>query len=67
MSSLLHKFVQRSDFSSYDDFREDFRIIVPEKFNFAYDVADAYADEHPDKIAWCGAAIAKKRYSPLVS
>ena len=55
MSSLLHKFIQRADFSSYDDFREGFRIKVPLNFNFAYDVADAYADEHPDKIAlvWC--------------
>jgi acetyl-CoA synthetase len=55
MSSLLHKFVQRSDFSSYEDFREGLQIKVPENFNFAYDVADAYADEHPDKMAlvWC--------------
>jgi acetyl-CoA synthetase len=55
MSSLLHKFTQRADFSSYDEFREGFRIKVPENFSFAYDVADAYADEYPDKIAlvWC--------------
>jgi acetyl-CoA synthetase len=55
MSSLLHKFIQRADFSSYDDFKEGFRIKVPLNFNFAYDVADAYADEQPDKIAlvWC--------------
>jgi acetyl-CoA synthetase len=55
MSSLLHKFTQKADFSSYDEFKEGFRIQVPEDFNFAYDVADAYVDKHPDKIAlvWC--------------
>jgi acetyl-CoA synthetase len=55
MSSLLSRFVSRTDFDSYEDFRDSFRITVPERFNFAYDVVDAYADEDPDKIAlvWC--------------
>jgi acetyl-CoA synthetase len=55
MPSLLHKFVQRADFSSYEEFNEGFRIDIPECFNFAYDVADVYADENPDKVAlvWC--------------
>lgn len=55
MASLLHKFVSRVEFDSYEDFRNNFRIIVPENFNFAYDVVDVYAQEQPDKIAlvWC--------------
>jgi acetyl-CoA synthetase len=55
MSSLLNNFVNRVDFESYQDFRDNFKIIIPEKFNFAYDVVDRYAEEHPDKVAlvWC--------------
>lgn len=55
MSSLLNKFLQRIEFESYPDFKENFKINVPQNFNFAYDVVDAYATEIPDKIAmvWC--------------
>ncbi|MGC9517762.1 MAG: AMP-binding protein [Methanomicrobiales archaeon] len=55
MSSLLEKFVSQTEFESYQDFQEKFKIIVPENFNFAYDVVDAYAKKYPDKIAlvWC--------------
>lgn len=52
---LLHKFLPRTRFDSYEDFYENFRIDVPEDFNFAFDVADAIAQEDPEKIAmvWC--------------
>jgi acetyl-CoA synthetase len=55
MSSLLSKFVSRTDFESYEDFKNNFKIIVPENFNFSYDIVDVYAREHPQKIAlvWC--------------
>lgn len=55
MSSLLEKYVSRSEFGSYEDFKENFRIVIPDNFNFAYDVVDVYAREHPDKKAliWC--------------
>ncbi|MGZ7119208.1 MAG: AMP-binding protein, partial [Methanobacterium sp.] len=55
MSSLLNKFVSRVEFESYEDFKENFRINVPDNFNFAYDVVDDYAENIPDKIAmvWC--------------
>jgi len=55
MSSLLNKFVSRVEFESYEDFKENFRINVPDNFNFAYDVVDEYAEKIPDKIAmvWC--------------
>ncbi len=52
---MLNRFVSRVDFSSYEDFIENFRIIIPENFNFAYDVVDEAAAANPDKIAlvWC--------------
>ncbi len=55
MSSLLNNFVNRVDFESYQDFRDNFKIIIPENFNFAYDVVDRYAEEYPDKkaLVWC--------------
>ena len=30
----------KADFSSYEDFQKNFKIDVPERFNFAYDVLD---------------------------
>lgn len=55
MSSLLPKFVSRTDFRSYEDFKENFKITVPENFNFAFDVVDAYAAQSPEKraLVWC--------------
>jgi acetyl-CoA synthetase len=53
--SLLHTFLDKTEFKSYEDFRDNFKINVPENFNFAYDVADVIARETPDKLAlvWC--------------
>jgi acetyl-CoA synthetase len=55
MSSLLNKFLSKVEFESYEDFKENFKINVPDNFNFAYDVVDEYAEQIPDKIAmvWC--------------
>jgi acetyl-CoA synthetase len=55
MTSLLEKYVPRVEYGSYEDFKENFRINVPDNFNFAYDVVDVYAAEQPDKKAliWC--------------
>ncbi len=55
MSSLLDKFISKTDFKSYQDFRDNFHIKIPENFNFAYDVVDEYAENFPDKVAlvWC--------------
>ncbi|HPZ06286.1 MAG TPA: AMP-binding protein [Clostridiales bacterium] len=52
---MLDKFLPRQDFASYEDFYENFKINVPENFNFAYDVVDAIATEDPEKNAmvWC--------------
>ena len=55
MTSLLSQFVSKTDFESYEDFQENIKILVPENFNFAYDVVDAYARDSPEKVAmvWC--------------
>jgi acetyl-CoA synthetase len=53
--SLLNQFVNRTEFSSYEDFRDHLEIRVPARFNFAYDVVDAYARTEPERraIVWC--------------
>ncbi|MBN1141705.1 MAG: AMP-binding protein, partial [Deltaproteobacteria bacterium] len=45
----------RVDFDSYEDFATNFRVTVPDNFNFAFDVADVYAEQEPGKraLVWC--------------
>ncbi|MCR5689011.1 MAG: AMP-binding protein [Clostridiales bacterium] len=52
---MLERFVERIDFDSYEDFKRNFRLKIPEDFNFGFDVVDVYADEEPDREAliWC--------------
>ena len=53
--TLLHRFLPRTDFASYEDFTANYRVHVPETFNFAYDIVDAWAEAEPEKKAliWC--------------
>ncbi|MDR2734198.1 MAG: AMP-binding protein [Spirochaetota bacterium] len=44
---LLDRFVNRINFESYEDFAANFRLRIPERFNFAYDVIDVLARETP--------------------
>ncbi len=52
---MLEKYLKQTEFTSYQDFTDNFKIIIPENFNFAYDVVDEIALKTPDKIAmvWC--------------
>jgi acetyl-CoA synthetase len=51
---LLEKFVS-GNFTSYEDFVQNFKIKVPDNFNFAYDIVDELAKHQPRKtaIVWC--------------
>ncbi len=53
--ALLHKYLNKTDFDSYEDFCSNFKLNIPEHFNFAFDVLDDYADNEPDRMAmvWC--------------
>lgn len=55
MDYILKKYCPRIDFDSYEDFYENFRIEVPEVFNFGFDVVDEWARVEPEKRAllWC--------------
>jgi len=53
---LYKEFVENDrDYSDYDDLKKNFKIKIPENFNFAYDVVDRYAKEDPEKraLVWC--------------
>jgi len=50
---MLEKFLKQTKFVSHEDFKQNFQIIVPENFNFAYDIVDEWAATHPDKKALC--------------
>ena len=48
---MLDKFLEKTSFESYEDFMQNFKINVPENFNFGYDVVDAWAEKEPNKKA----------------
>ncbi|MGI6665005.1 MAG: AMP-binding protein [Christensenellaceae bacterium] len=48
---LLNKFLKRTEFEDYADFKEHFEINVPEDFNYVRDVIDVLAEEKPNKLA----------------
>lgn len=48
---LASKYLKKSQFSSLSDFQQNLELVIPENFNFAYDVADEYARTGPDKTA----------------
>ena len=48
---MIERFLSQTEFTSQEDFIRNFRINVPENFNFGYDIVDAWAAEQPDKKA----------------
>jgi acetyl-CoA synthetase len=50
---MVEKYINQQVFKSQEDFKANFKINVPENFNFAYDIADEWAKIQPDKKALC--------------
>ncbi len=48
---MLSNFLNKLEFSSYEDFYNNFNLKVPENFNFAYDIVEKYARNSPEKRA----------------
>jgi len=48
---MLERFLKQTSFKDMDDFRKNYKVIVPENFNFGYDIVDAWALEQPEKLA----------------
>ena len=65
MNEILSRFCPRIDFTHYEDFYDNYRCIVPENFNFAFDVVDEWARIDPGKRAllWTNDSEEIKEYS----
>ena len=50
---MLERFLKQTSFSSQEDFMQNFKVLVPENFNFGYDVVDEWARIAPEKKALC--------------
>jgi len=52
---MLEKYLPRTEFESYEDFIKNYRVNIPEYFNFGFDIIDGWAETDPDKLAlmWC--------------
>lgn len=48
---MIKEFMNKAEFSSYEDFMQNFSVNVPNDFNFGYDVIDKYAQTMPEKEA----------------
>ena len=62
---MLEKYLRKVEFDSLEDFQKNFEIIVPDNFNFGYDVVDEWARTNPDKLAllWTNDEGAEQRYT----
>lgn len=48
---LLKNYMPQTEFSSYEEFSEKFKINVPETFDFARDIVDKWGELEPEKVA----------------
>ncbi len=48
---MIERFLKQTKFTSVEDYNKNLEFIIPENFNFAYDVMDAWAEEKPDGLA----------------
>ena len=62
---MLERFVKQTRYTSQEDFIKNFKVEVPENFNFGYDVVDAWAAEQPEKkaILWTNDQGASHQYT----
>lgn len=52
---MLSKYLDKTEFSSYEDFKANYKVKTPENFNFGFDIVDGWAEENGDNRAllWC--------------
>ena len=48
---MIERFLKQTTFTSVEDYNKNLEFIIPEHFNFAYDVMDEWAKEAPEKLA----------------
>lgn len=62
---MIERFLDRTEFGGYEDFVKNFHLRVPDRFNFGYDVVDAWAQEEPSREAllWTDEHGAERRFT----
>ena len=65
MHRLLDKYLPRIDFDSYEDFKANYRVNIPDDFNFGFDIVDEWAKQEPEKkaLVWCDDAGEEKVFT----
>ncbi len=48
---MIDKFLKQTTYNNFEDFKTNYELVIPEDFNFAYDVVDGWAATNPDKRA----------------
>jgi acetyl-CoA synthetase len=48
---MLEKYLKQTQFTDFEDFKANYKLLIPENFNFGYDVVDAWAAKEPNKKA----------------
>ena len=48
---MIERFLKQTTFTSVEDYNKNLEFIIPDHFNFAYDVMDEWAKEAPEKLA----------------
>lgn len=48
---MIERFLKQTSFSSEEDYNKHLEFVIPENFNFAYDVMEVWAQEAPNKPA----------------
>ena len=63
---LLDRFLPRIEFDSYEDFKKNYKVNVPENFNFGFDIVDEWASRMKTKRRLFGAMTTmRKRFLHL--
>ncbi|QGY46725.1 AMP-binding protein [Maribellus comscasis] len=48
---MIEKYLKQKAFKDFEDFKANYELVIPEDFNFAYDVVDGWAATNPHKRA----------------
>ena len=48
---MIDRYLKQTAFTDFEDFKANYELIIPEDFNFAYDVVDGWAEKEPNKRA----------------
>ncbi|MDR1892372.1 MAG: AMP-binding protein [Oscillospiraceae bacterium] len=62
---MLERFLPKQNFDSYEDFKQNYRVVVPENFNFGFDIVDEWAKREDNKpaLVWCDDRGGERRFS----